>query len=618
MPRGTRDNKRKTANAASNAKNTSKAKKSKLDDVAMEETVAKQQTLSSETGSKVTTRSKNNRYERKYMHYSNCDNNNAQVCHIGKNENKFKNSKSNLPSHASLRKNSDQKSISQQEAIGACNSVDGVQVMVDTTEYDDEGEDTATDGQTSDSESEYETQSEEDVAEGEVLNDFQSDYQDNVSQFSHEIDNEISFKIGETEQQPMEDMINQMVQKSVSAEREVLREEFKKLEEMREKIRKESAELEKSKGKNGKEIPRSPVIKSPSDTTVYAPAVLKSPNKDVEENDKSIADKISDFINQIRFDTDISGKGSHGGDSPMSKSVVNKRGKTVSDDVQPSTSGYAGKGKDDAKTLANKLIIEAEQFKAAIEQPSGGSTITSTSDIVNDDHFFHLSCHVDDNLRGKIERGEYVDLEKLLNASGFNKFRKPLNNQGSEMRFWQRDGETFLAPVDNKKINGLKKWDQAFRTYATIYSGANPSRAQEIWQYVEVIHTAAASFSWDNVASYDHMFRQLMEFNPKRSWGVTYVHMWTLTMTDPINKFVAKTNTSGNEWQKAKLKVSEEGENVRYNYCWSFNRGNCKYGDKCRYDNRCKYCNSTKHGINVCNKAKNNNANTTVNAKPNK
>ena len=28
--------------------------------------------------------------------------------------------------------------------------------------------------------------------------------------------------------------------------------------------------------------------------------------------------------------------------------------------------------------------------------------------------FFHLICHIDPALKGKIERGEYVDLDKLL------------------------------------------------------------------------------------------------------------------------------------------------------------------------------------------------------------
>ena len=32
----------------------------------------------------------------------------------------------------------------------------------------------------------------------------------------------------------------------------------------------------------------------------------------------------------------------------------------------------------------------------------------------DDDDFFHVSCHIDGALRLKIERGEFVELEKLI------------------------------------------------------------------------------------------------------------------------------------------------------------------------------------------------------------
>ena len=32
----------------------------------------------------------------------------------------------------------------------------------------------------------------------------------------------------------------------------------------------------------------------------------------------------------------------------------------------------------------------------------------------NDDDFFHVACHVDPQLKAKIKKGEYVELDKLL------------------------------------------------------------------------------------------------------------------------------------------------------------------------------------------------------------
>ena len=40
--------------------------------------------------------------------------------------------------------------------------------------------------------------------------------------------------------------------------------------------------------------------------------------------------------------------------------------------------------------------------------------ISANNPGISDDEFFHLTCHVDVNLKSKIQRAEFVDLEKLL------------------------------------------------------------------------------------------------------------------------------------------------------------------------------------------------------------
>ena len=70
------------------------------------------------------------------------------------------------------------------------------------------------------------------------------------------------------------------------------------------------------------------------------------------------------------------------------------------------------------------------------------------------------------------------------------------------------------------------------------------SRSKEVWQYIDNINTAASSFIWDNVYSYDITFRRLMEFNPHRSWAVTYTKMWNLCTKQPTANFAG--NKVGN------------------------------------------------------------------------
>ena len=124
------------------------------------------------------------------------------------------------------------------------------------------------------------------------------------------------------------------------------------------------------------------------------------------------------------------------------------------------------------------------------------------------DDFFHVACHIDSNLKAKIERGEFIDLERLLPKERFG-YRS--SAEGNKLELVSKDGVAYFTPVnDRSKISGIRTWEQAFRVYAAIYSKAQPSRASEIWQYIYAINLAAASYAWDNVAFYDFTFRQLM------------------------------------------------------------------------------------------------------------
>ena len=77
--------------------------------------------------------------------------------------------------------------------------------------------------------------------------------------------------------------------------------------------------------------------------------------------------------------------------------------------------------------------------------------------IENDDDFFHVTCHLDDNLREKIERGEFVDLERLL-----PKDRQSGKAQDDKIEIFSRDGVAYFAPTQDRsgnRINGLRKWE---------------------------------------------------------------------------------------------------------------------------------------------------------------
>ena len=220
---------------------------------------------------------------------------------------------------------------------------------------------------------------------------------------------------------------------------------------------------------------------------------------------------------------------------------------------------------------------------------------------VSDDDFFHLTCHIEPSLIHKIEKGEFVELEKLLPKDKLG------NREENRLEWVQRDGGTFLVPAQRDgKIGSFRQWEQAFRAYATIYCGANPRRSTEIWQYITVINTAASSYILENVYNYDITFRHLMAFHPQRSWEVTYNQMWNLSMKDPIPK--SNNKPAFQHYSGGTLAAPAKGGGnpmqVRRNksdYCWNINKGvPCKFGARCKFIERCKYCDSPSHGVNAC------------------
>ena len=221
----------------------------------------------------------------------------------------------------------------------------------------------------------------------------------------------------------------------------------------------------------------------------------------------------------------------------------------------------------------------------------------------DDDEFFHITCHVEASLRAKIEKGEYVELEKLLPKDRMYQFK----NEG-QLRLWHKNGETYLAPpAKENKINSIRRWEQAFRVYAAIYCNANPNRSGEIWQYIFTINTAASSFPWESVAYYDYTFRQLMHTKPDRSWGKIYNQLWNIAFrggNERQNNFQTTSNATSSSGSNNQGRTSYG--DWRDNCCWHHNKsGKCTKWN-CKFDHRCKSCGGWNHGSNSCYKKKQN------------
>ena len=247
------------------------------------------------------------------------------------------------------------------------------------------------------------------------------------------------------------------------------------------------------------------------------------------------------------------------------------------------------------------MILEAEKFKASIAPKPGKSDDNRVGQLVNqlkqsrvhdgdcDDEFFHITYHIDPALKEKIEKGQFVDLEKLLPRD-----KSQMLKEDNVMQFHYRDGNAYWAPANSDKcISNVRKWEQAFRLYAAIYSEANPLRSSEIWQYVYVVNHAAMSYTWKNVSFYDITFRHLMEKHPNHSWAKTYTQMWNIAMTDLLSK----------THKFAPSHATRSGTPNCPKYCWKYNKNRLHPGN-CDFVHRCSYCDCGCYGRWNCLKRK--------------
>ena len=371
-------------------------------------------------------------------------------------------------------------------------------------------------------------------------------------------------------------------------------------------------------------VNKSPIglTKSPSDSTLYTPALR------LETEQNMALNQISNFVENIRLESqknspstsqqntgtrhhcvrsEVVPVDNHEREREHQPVEMDYRGDTPDICNEQDDKFYRRQQEQNAKEITDKVLLDAEHFKASLVTPKGMLPIQIDSHIEllrkldNDDDFFHVSCHIDSNLRGKIERGEFIELEKLLPRprSAGRLAMEDYNTHRVELMM--KDGHPYFGtPASENKINGVKKWDQAFRIYATIYTQANPHRSSEIWQYIDIIHTAANTYHWDNVAYYDFTFRQLMASKPWRSWAKTYTQGWNLALKDPSIKGSYQTMSASTSGSQVSAK-NQQGKDWKENCCWRYNKNQCnKTASECYFDHRCTYCGIWNHSFYNC------------------
>ena len=350
-------------------------------------------------------------------------------------------------------------------------------------------------------------------------------------------------------------------------------------------------------------------LKSPSNSTIYVPALQKLPtvtrtigqgeinSPDISPREQyNFQDQIDKFISEIKSQTEsvISELERRRNDLPGSSRPDTSKPEKSKEQLARE---YEREAVREAREIAENRIIDAEKSKAAIVPPGKISNIPIMAQNAanadpclrvseNDDEFLSSTCHVDMSTELSIAKSEFLDVSKLIPKKGI--FRAANNN--NRMEIVNNNGFAVWSEVSDReeKIYNINKWDQGFRVYATIWSKYHPARCAEIFQYIHIIHHAAAKFAWDNVLNYDYMFRRWIARKPTRDWGRTNTEMWSTCMTDPIGRNPNNYNRNNNK------------KDWRDYCCWRFNRNHCNRGSNCRFEHRCTYCGSYSHPVQSC------------------
>ena len=221
---------------------------------------------------------------------------------------------------------------------------------------------------------------------------------------------------------------------------------------------------------------KSLLVKSPSDTTVYAPALVRAGDGAVssivkrkllqgnggglaQPTPQFLSQDIENAIRQIRVN--VGPVASPAVTSNMHQSAEGDMEQHAAAEVMAVPVNQAPKLQQEdndlaqhAKAAANDIIIQAEKFCAAVK-PLPGTSFNYVRAEEVDDEFFHITCHVEQSLKDKIEKGEFIDLERLIT--------KPFQQAGGAQRLElvSKDGATYFTPAAERgtKISNVKKWD---------------------------------------------------------------------------------------------------------------------------------------------------------------
>ena len=349
---------------------------------------------------------------------------------------------------------------------------------------------------------------------------------------------------------------------------------------------------------------------SDSETTVYKAAIVMENDKHVDQDDPEISFKLSKGNDNLQQRRESSSS-----DDQIDTSDELLDVETFIAECQENAKKTQGEtlraGRDEFNRVQQarreEVVHNAEAGKARAYATPGNIpfSVELTPAVINpnihqasvvDKNYVVIGNNLDKVLKSKIIQHQYIDFARLLPKD------RMVNEDDHRMELVQKGGATFFVPVSGREnagaISSFGRWEQTFRVFSNVYTKVYPERATELIQYNQLIHTAALSFTWDNVYRYDREFRMHLSNYPNRNWGVILQQARSVYLKDRISHF--KSDDQGNRGSG-----SSPNPNKKKEICKRFNKGNCNRGFRCNFEHRCLGCGKFGHGIHICRNKKN-------------
>ena len=209
-----------------------------------------------------------------------------------------------------------------------------------------------------------------------------------------------------------------------------------------------------------------------------------------------------------------------------------------------------------------------------------------------------LGKFVDDGLKAKIWRGDFVDLPLLLSNSGPGGGSQPL-------ALFNIDGQLCLKSQAEKpkEIFNIDKWTAAFFVFMSIYLQRHPQRAIELIKYTDVVRKLAQRFPGSGWVLYDKEFRLEQAIDPTRSWAHYDSDLFLEKLAMPV--FAIQQQASRREGApRGNSQVTQGRSSNSQKYCFNFNKGICNRTN-CWFPHKCATCLGLGHSTMTCTSAQN-------------